>query len=75
VFWYSAYRQLPIIHKPPRIGLAGCLDGSLIDYGGMSFWVRGYFVSTVGADEEVVRGYIGDHEKEDHRLDQLSLFK
>ena len=30
----------------------------------MSFWARGYFVSTVGADEEVVRTYIRDQEKE-----------
>ena len=41
----------------------------------MSFWARGYFVSTVGADEEVVREYIKDQGKEDQRLDQLSLFK
>ena len=33
------------------------------------------FVSTVGADEEVVRAYIQDREKEDHRVEQLSLFK
>jgi len=35
------------------------------NYGGMSFWARGYFVSTVGTDEEVVRAYIRDQEKED----------
>lgn len=42
---------------------------------GMSFWARGYFVSTVGTDEEVVRAYIRDQEKEDERVEQLSLFK
>ncbi len=31
-------------------------------------------VSTVGTDEEVVRVYIRDQEKEDHRIEQLSLF-
>ena len=41
----------------------------------MSFCARGYFVSTVGADEEVVRTYIRDQEKEDKRVEQLSLFK
>jgi len=39
------------------------------------FWARGYFVSTVGADEEVVRVYINNQEKEDQRIEQLSLFK
>jgi len=29
----------------------------------MSFWARGYFVSTVGTDEEVVRTYIREQEK------------
>ena len=41
----------------------------------MSFWARGYFVSTVGADEEVIRAYIRDQEKEDQRIEPLNLFK
>ena len=41
----------------------------------MSFWARGYFVSTVGADEDVVRAYIRDQEKEVKRVEQLTLFK
>jgi putative transposase len=40
----------------------------------MHFWARGYFVSTVGADEERVRDYIKKQEQEDTRLDQLRLF-
>ena len=40
---------------------------------GQHFWARGYFVSTVGRDEEVIRRYIRDQEKEDDRLDQLKL--
>jgi putative transposase len=49
--------------------------GQRKNYSGMSFWARGYFVSTVGADEEVVRVYIQDQEKENHWVEQLSLFK
>jgi putative transposase len=45
------------------------------NYSGMIYWARGYFVSTVGADEEVVREYIRDQEKEDQRIEQLNLFK
>ena len=38
---------------------------------GQHFWARGYFVSTVGRDEEVIRQYIRNQEKEDQRLEQL----
>jgi putative transposase len=41
---------------------------------GQSFWARGYFVSTVGRDEEAVRDYIREQEKEDQRLEQLKLY-
>ena len=40
---------------------------------GQHFWARGYFVSTVGADEEVIRQYIRHQEEEDKRLEQLRL--
>jgi len=40
---------------------------------GQHFWARGYFVSTVGRDEEVIRRYIREQEKEDERLEQLNL--
>jgi putative transposase len=40
-----------------------------------AFWARGYFVSTVGRDEAVIRGYIRNQEKEDERLDQLALLR
>ena len=39
------------------------------------FWARGYFVSTVGRDETVIREYIKKQETEDTRLDQLALWK
>jgi putative transposase len=42
---------------------------------GQHFWARGYFVSTVGRDEKVIREYIRHQEKEDKRLDQLVLLK
>jgi putative transposase len=40
---------------------------------GQHFWARGFFVSTVGRDEEAVREYIRHQEGEDRRLDQLRL--
>jgi putative transposase len=41
----------------------------------MSFWAGGYFVSTVGTDEEFVRSNIRDQENKDRRVEQLSLLK
>ena len=41
---------------------------------GQHFWARGYYVSTVGKDEDAVREYIQKQEKEDKRLEQLKLF-
>ncbi len=40
---------------------------------GQHFWARGYFVSTVGRDEAVIRAYIRHQEQEDQRIDQLNL--
>lgn len=42
---------------------------------GQHFWARGYFVSTVGRDEAVIREYIRNQEHEDKRLDQLNLWR
>jgi len=40
---------------------------------GQHCWARGYFVSTVGRDETVIRAYIRSQEQEDQRLDQMKL--
>jgi putative transposase len=47
--------------------------GQKKNYTGMHFWARGYFVSTVGADEEMIANYIRTQEDEDKRLDQLTF--
>jgi putative transposase len=38
---------------------------------GHKFWARGYVVSTVGADEQVIKTYIQHQAKEDQRTDDL----
>ena len=42
---------------------------------GQHFWARGYFVSTVGRDQEVIREYIKNQEADDTRLEQLNLWR
>jgi REP element-mobilizing transposase RayT len=36
-------------------------------------WARGFFVNTVGRDEDAIRAYIRNQEKEDQRLEQINL--
>ena len=43
------------------------------NFTGEVFWARGYFVSTVGLDEAMVRAYIRNQEREDERYDQMKL--
>jgi putative transposase len=42
---------------------------------GQNFWARGFWVSTVGRDEAVIREYIRKQEEEDKRLDQMNLWR
>jgi len=48
--------------------------GKRKNFRGQSFWARGYFVSTVGRDEETIRKYIARQEEEDKRIDQLGMW-
>jgi putative transposase len=43
-------------------------------YKGYHFWARGYFVSTTGYNEHVVRRYIRNQEKVDKASDFADLF-
>ena len=44
-----------------------------VNFVGQHFWARGYFVSTVGRDEAIIREYIRNREAEDKQIDQLRL--
>ena len=55
------------------IFIARNFAGRRRNFVGESFWARGFYVSTVGLDEEIIRNYIKHQEKEDQRLDQLTL--
>ena len=43
------------------------------NFTGENFWACGYYVSTVGLDEESIRTYIREQDAEDRRLEQLNL--
>ena len=56
------------------IAIARKFRGKQRNFAGENFWARGYFVSTVGLDEHVVRNYIRHQEKKDASYEQKSLF-
>ncbi len=43
------------------------------NFTGRHFWARGYCVSTVGLDEEMIRNYIKNQELEEKRQEQIRL--
>ncbi len=55
------------------ISIARNFKGKQRNFTGEAFWARGYFVSTVGLDEEMVRAYIRNQEEQDCHRDQLKF--
>ena len=72
---YAVSQVVGYIKGKSAINIARNYSGKRQNFTGQHFWARGYYVSTAGRDEEVVRQYIRDQEKEDQRLEQLQLFK
>ena len=70
---YSVAQVVGFIKGKSAIHIARVYMELKRNYRGQHFWARGYFVSTVGRDEEVIREYIRHQEKEDRRQDQLNL--
>ena len=70
---YSVAQVIGYIKGKSAIHLARMYAERKRNFVGQHFWARGYWVSTVGRDETVVRKYIKNQEKEDERLDQIKL--
>ena len=70
---YSVSQVVGFIKGKSAIHIARTYMERKRNYVGQHFWARGYFVSTVGRDETVIREYIRNQEKEDRRIDQLEL--
>ena len=71
---YSVAQVIGYIKGKSAISVARTYLGRRRNFVGQHFWARGYFVSTVGRDEEVVRNYIRRQEETDKKLDQMTLF-
>ena len=71
---YAVSQVIGYIKGKSAIHLARTYGERKRNFVGQHFWARGFFVSTVGRDEEVVREYIRKQEEEDKRLDQMGLW-
>ena len=80
-----------VVSVPPRLSISklmGTLKGKIAiklfrsypnlkkkPYWGNHFWARGYFVNTVGLDEDMIRRYVVYQEKEERKVeDQQKRF-
>ena len=71
---YSVAQVVGYIKGKSAIHIARTFGERKRNFVGQHFWARGYFVSTVGRDEHVIREYIRKQETEDKRIDQLNLW-
>ena len=72
---HSVSQVIGYIKGKSAIHLAWVYGEKQRNFVGQHFWARGYFVSTVGWDEAVIRDYIRNQEHEDKRSDQLNLWR
>ncbi len=70
---FAVAQVVGYIKGKSAIYIARTFGGRTRNFTGEHFWARGYFASTVGRDEEVIRNYIRNQEREDSRVDQLKL--
>jgi putative transposase len=64
---YSVAQVIGFIKGKSAIHIAREIAGRKRSFVGQHFWARGYYVSTVGRDETVIREYIQRQEQEDRR--------
>ena len=77
-----------LVEIPPKMSISGFMGflkgkSSLMIYekwGNMKykyrnrqFWCRGYYVSTVGRNEKVIKAYIANQLKEDSEMEEMTL--
>lgn len=72
---YAVSQAVGFIKGKSAIHLARVYGERKRNFVGQHFLARGYFVSTVGRDEAVIRANIRSQEKEGQRLEQMNLWR
>jgi putative transposase len=70
---YAVSNVMGYIKGKSAIQIAQCRGGRQRNFTGENFWARGFWVSTVGLDEAIIRVYIRNQEKEEERYEQLRM--
>ena len=70
---YSVSEVIGYLKGKSSIWVAQNVERKLRNFLGHKFWARGYFVSTVGRDEELIRAYIRNQDLADQQLEQIQL--
>ena len=63
---YKVSEVVGFLKGKSAIAIAREFGGKQRNFTGEHFWARGYAVSTVGLEEEIIRKYISDQEKDEH---------
>ena len=71
---HSVAQVIGYIKGKSAIHIARSYAGKKRNFVGEHFWARGYFVSTVGKDEQKIKEYVSHQQAEDERIDQLRLY-
>ena len=71
---YAVSQVVGYVKGKSAIHIARNYGGRERNFTGQHFWARGYYVSTSGRDEEVIRQYIRQQGEFDKRIDQLQMF-
>jgi REP-associated tyrosine transposase len=70
---YAVSQVVEYIKGKSAIHLAWVYGVRKRNFVGQHFWARGFFVNTVGRDEEAIRTYIRNQENEDQRPEQSGV--
>jgi putative transposase len=71
---YRVSQFFGYIKGKSAIHVARTSRGHRAKFTGQNFRARGYFVSTVGADDAAIRSYITRQEENARKIDQMSIF-
>ena len=72
---YAVSQVVGFIKGKSAIHVARVYGERKRNFVGQHFWARGYFVTTVGRDEDAIREYIRNQEEADAKLDQMNLWR
>jgi putative transposase len=72
---YAVSTVIGYLKGKSAIYIARKYRGKRKNFSGENFWARGYFITTVGRDETLIREYIRNQETADKHADQIPLFR